>query len=174
MLHLAKTVTHKSSWSQVPGNPFEGEPDSEIDPNSPNFRPRAWVKSLLKLRSEDAHAGPGRTAGTAFRNLNVHGYGSGADYQKNVGNIFLQAFGVVQQLFGVGQQRIDILRNFDGLVKSGEMLVVLGPPGSGCSTLLKTISGETHGFVVDKGSYLNYQGVLDFKVQRFGSFVDPP
>jgi hypothetical protein len=29
---------------------------------------------------------------------------------------------------------------------------------SGCSTLLKTIAGETHGFYVDHGSVLNYQG----------------
>lgn len=39
------------------------------------------------------------------------------------------------------------------------MLVVLGPPGSGCSTFLKTIAGETHGFFVDESSYLNYQGI---------------
>ncbi|KAI9688528.1 MAG: hypothetical protein M1822_001477 [Bathelium mastoideum] len=159
VVHLARTVTNKSSFSQVPGNPFQPERDSDIDPTSSNFRPRAWVKSLLKLRSQDPQAPPERTAGIAFRNLSVHGYGSGADYQKNVGNIWLQALGAVQQLLGVGQQRIDILRSFDGLVKSGEMLVVLGPPGSGCSTLLKTIAGETHGFVVDEGSYLNYQGI---------------
>lgn len=30
---------------------------------------------------------------------------------------------------------------------------------SGCSTLLKTISGETDGFYVGKDSYLNYQGI---------------
>jgi len=30
---------------------------------------------------------------------------------------------------------------------------------SGCSTLLKTIAGETHGFQVSPESYLNYQGV---------------
>lgn len=39
------------------------------------------------------------------------------------------------------------------------MLTAAGPPGSGCSTFLKTITGETHGFVVDKDSYLNYQGI---------------
>jgi ABC-type multidrug transport system ATPase subunit len=39
------------------------------------------------------------------------------------------------------------------------MLVVLGRPGSGCSTLLKTISGETDGFFVDSQSYINYQGI---------------
>lgn len=30
---------------------------------------------------------------------------------------------------------------------------------SGCSTLLKTIAGETHGFQVSPASYLNYQGI---------------
>ncbi|KAG9969922.1 pleiotropic drug resistance protein, ABC superfamily, partial [Aureobasidium melanogenum] len=34
-----------------------------------------------------------------------------------------------------------------------------GPPGSGCSTFLKTLTGETHGFNVDEKSYLNYQGI---------------
>ena len=29
----------------------------------------------------------------------------------------------------------------------------------GCSTLLKTICGETHGLFVDDNSYLNYQGI---------------
>ena len=32
---------------------------------------------------------------------------------------------------------------------------------SGCSTLLKTIAGETHGLFVDEDSYINYQGELD-------------
>lgn len=30
---------------------------------------------------------------------------------------------------------------------------------SGCSTLLKTISGETDGFHVSDNTYLNYQGI---------------
>jgi ATP-binding cassette, subfamily G (WHITE), member 2, PDR len=157
-LQLARTITGKSTWSQVPDNPFGAEPDSEVDPNSSNFKPRAWVKSILKLRSHDPKSHPDRTSGIAFKGLNVHGYGSGTDYQKNVGNMWLEVIGIAQKLLGVGQRRIDILRDFDGLVKSGEMLVVLGPPGSGCSTFLKTIAGETHGFVVEASSHLNYQG----------------
>ncbi|ERF73323.1 hypothetical protein EPUS_03156 [Endocarpon pusillum Z07020] len=39
------------------------------------------------------------------------------------------------------------------------MLVVLGRPGSGCSTFLKITSGETHGFNVDPKSEINYQGI---------------
>ena len=62
-------------------------------------------------------------------------------------------------LTGRGKTKIQILRDFEGLVHSGEMLVVLGRPGSGCSTLLKTISGETHGFYIDNQSDINYQGI---------------
>ncbi|KAK7049026.1 hypothetical protein R3P38DRAFT_3620540 [Favolaschia claudopus] len=52
-----------------------------------------------------------------------------------------------------------ILRDFDGLVKAGEMLVVLGQPGSGCPTFLKTIAGLTHGFTVDSSSDIQFQGI---------------
>jgi hypothetical protein len=46
------------------------------------------------------------------------------------GNIFLEVFGLVKKLVGQGKPRkIDILQNLDGVVHSGEMLVVLGPPG---------------------------------------------
>ncbi|KAK4551973.1 Multidrug resistance protein [Recurvomyces mirabilis] len=156
---LARSITQASTWSQVPGNPFEAEKDSALDPHSPNFRARAWVKSMIKLRDAENKL-PGRTGGVAFRNLSAHGFGAATDYQKDVGNVWLETVGYAKKLFGMAKpRRIDILRNFEGLVESGEMLVVLGPPGSGCSTFLKTITGETHGFNVDKDAYLNYQGI---------------
>ncbi|WPH01081.1 Hypothetical protein R9X50_00391600 [Acrodontium crateriforme] len=164
---LARALSHASNWSAVPGNPFEAASDSELDPHSPNFKARSWVKSMIKL-SEAENKTPGRTAGIAFRNLNVHGYGAATDYQKDVGNIWLEGLGTAKKLLGLGKpRRIDILRDFEGLVESGEMLVVLGPPGSGCSTLLKTITGETHGFVVDDGSYINYQGIPPEKMHKY-------
>ena len=52
----------------------------------------------------------------------------------------------------------------DGLLLPGEQLCVLGPPGSGCTTLLKTIAGETYGFNVSPESYLNYQGITSKKM----------
>lgn len=72
----------------------------------------------------------------------------------------LEVVGLFNRLTGRGKTKIQILRDFEGLIKSGDMLVVLGKPGSGCSTLLKTISGETHGFYIDSGSNINYQGTL--------------
>ena len=52
-----------------------------------------------------------------------------------------------------------ILRNFNGHVNSGELLVVLGRPGSGCSTFLKTVCGDLQGLQVSKDSNINYSGI---------------
>ncbi|KAF2769646.1 putative multidrug resistance ABC transporter [Teratosphaeria nubilosa] len=164
---LAKSLTRQTTWSTVPPNPFEAEKDSELDPHSTNFRARQWVKSMIKLNEADNKT-PGRTAGIAFRNLNVHGFGAATDYQKDVGNVWFEVVGAIKRALGMEKpRRIDILHDFEGLVKSGEMLVVLGPPGSGCSTFLKTITGETHGFNVDAGSYLNYQGIPAHHMHKY-------
>lgn len=140
-------------------NPFiaAGEDgDSPLNPNSPHFSARAWAKAVVDtVQSAGAEF---RTSGVAFQNLNVFGYGQATDYQKDVANIWLSLAGVVRGALGHGKRRIDILRNFDGVVHKGEMLVVLGPPGSGCSTLLKTIAGETNGLYTGDSSYFNYQG----------------
>ena len=74
---------------------------------------------------------------------------------RTFGNYPLEIAGLFNKLTGRGKRKIQILRNFEGLVKSGEMLVVLGRPGSGCSTLLKSIAGETSGFYIDEGMFLN-------------------
>ncbi|KAK4983971.1 Multidrug resistance protein [Elasticomyces elasticus] len=159
VLELARRYTTQSTYSVYGDNPLKAEKDSPLDPLSANFKARAWAKSFMRLQQREPDKYPERTVGIAFRNLNVHGYGAATDYQKTVGNVWMEAVGLVRRVLGVGQRRIDILRDFDGLVESGEMLVVLGPPGSGCSTLLKTIARETHGVVVDDSSYLNYQGI---------------
>ncbi|KAL5313854.1 hypothetical protein ACEPPN_018277 [Leptodophora sp. 'Broadleaf-Isolate-01'] len=148
-----------SSAGPFPGDPFTAHlhPDSPLNPNSSKFRARTWAKTIVDLLSAD---GPSfRTSGVCFENLNVYGYGAGTDYQKNVANIWLEGIGMARRALGQRKRRIDILRNFDGLVHNGEMLVVLGPPGSGCSTFLKTLAGETDGLYVDDQSHFNYQGL---------------
>ncbi|PVH68490.1 P-loop containing nucleoside triphosphate hydrolase protein, partial [Cadophora sp. DSE1049] len=51
------------------------------------------------------------------------------------------------------------LQNLDGIIQPGELLVVLGRPGSGCSTLLKTMCGELHSLNVNDGSIVHYDGI---------------
>jgi ABC-type multidrug transport system ATPase subunit len=164
---LALSLSRRPTFNNVPGNPFEGEKDSALDPSSPNFRAREWTKSMIKLNREDGRT-PMRTGGFAFRGLGAHGYGNATDYQKDVGNIWLDLIGVAKKAVGLGKpRRIDILHDFEGVVESGEMLVVLGPPGSGCTTLLKALTGETHGFTVNEEAYINYQGIDAKKMHTY-------
>jgi ATP-binding cassette subfamily G (WHITE) protein 2 (PDR) len=51
-------------------------------------------------------------------------------------------------------------------MKSGEMLIVLGRPGSGCSTLLKTMTGEMHGLQVDEQSTIHYNGITQQQMMK--------
>ncbi|KAH8692011.1 putative ABC multidrug transporter [Talaromyces proteolyticus] len=144
-----------------PINPFlDANTHPELDPLSENFKHTKWVKNMLHITSRDPDRYPQRTTGVSFRNLNAYGYGTAADYQADVFNTWLKAFGYCKGLLGMRKKmRIDILRDFEGLVKSGEMLVVLGRPGSGCSTFLRTLCGETHGLWLDEGSDIQYEGV---------------
>ncbi|CAK7202027.1 Multidrug resistance protein [Sporothrix eucalyptigena] len=160
---LARQYTQQSQASGIAGGAHHNvflsanEPNSPLNPASENFNGRAWAKAVVDMVSQDGHQF--RTSGLSFQDLNVYGYGKPTDYQKDVFNVWLEAAGLARRLVGGGQRRIDILRNFDGVVRKGEMLVVLGPPGAGCTTLLKTIAGETNGIYVDDKSFFNYQGM---------------
>ncbi|KAI9927870.1 hypothetical protein ASPWEDRAFT_157610 [Aspergillus wentii DTO 134E9] len=155
---LTRHSTHFSSTNAK--NPFfEDDKESTLHPDSSNFRVKDWIRSLLAAQATNPDRFRQRNAGVAFQNLNVHGFGSPTDYQKDVFNSVLGIGSLVRRVVGSGLQKVQILQGFDGLIRSGEMLLVLGRPGSGCSTFLKTIAGEMNGIHLSDDSYLNYQGI---------------
>lgn len=160
VLNLARKFTTQSTQSHHQ-SPFAAAEGSRLDPNSPHFKAKDWAKAFYNIRYNAEHGVNPRLAGVAFKNLNVWGNGSPTDFQSSVGNSILK----LPSLFSRGSQKIDILHELDGLLLPGEQLCVLGPPGSGCSTFLKTIAGDTHGFKVSPDSYLNYQGIPPAKMR---------
>lgn len=131
--------------------------DAEVfDPSSPKFDLRKWVRKTLQL-SDDEGIKQKRTD-VLFNNVNVSGSGSAINTQSTVGSLIRAPIELPGMLRGNKQPR-HILRSFDGLIKSGELLIVLGRPGSGCSTLLKTLTGEMHGLQLESGSEVQYNGI---------------
>lgn len=112
-------------------NPYNEDNIPELDPSHEKFNARLWTKNMLRLQPRiEGLDHTARTAGVMFKDLSVHGFGTPTDYQKDVGNIWLTAGGMVRSLFGMEQKRkIQILTDFEGVIKAGEMLVVLGRPG---------------------------------------------
>jgi ATP-binding cassette, subfamily G (WHITE), member 2, PDR len=105
--------------------------------------------------------------GIAFQDLECHGFTSSTTFQHTVISYLLALPRLIGRLiFRQVPRRVQILRNFDGLVKPGEMLLVLGRPGSGCSSLLKVLSGDTYGIHVGEHTKINYGGITYDQMHR--------
>lgn len=127
----------------------------EFDPNHPSFNFFLWIRKFLQLL-EQKNVKLRRT-GFTFKNLGVSGKGSALVLQQNIGSIFMLPFRFRERFSQPPEKQI--LRNFNGHVNSGELLIVLGRPGSGCSTFLKTICGELKGLELSKDSTITYSGI---------------
>lgn len=135
-----------------------------LDPSSDQFDSYKWARMLVRTLDEEGFKR--RRAGIVFKDLNISGSGSALNLQKNVGSVFMTPFRVGDYIhFGKTPEK-KILRNFDGVLKSGEMLVVLGRPGSGCTTMLKTLCGELYGLNMDKSSTIHYNGIDQKKMLK--------
>lgn len=144
--------------------------DTTIDPSSPDFNIYNWAKAML--RAADEANVKLRQVSFSFKNLNVTGSRPTTSSQVSVLSALLKLFQPGRILpFGKKPTK-RILSQFDGVVKSGEMLLVLGCPGSGCSTFLKTMAGELNGLNVDKSSELHYSGIFSMMNVLYIFFTD--
>ncbi|KAK4685860.1 ATP-binding cassette, subfamily G (WHITE), member 2, PDR, partial [Tremellales sp. Uapishka_1] len=158
---LARQLTRMST--RPAENLFDYQEGSDLDPFSAHFDARKYAKGIAKFADTGV---AGKAAGISFSDMGVHGFGSDADYQRTVGNLPASYLSQVRDMVGNRQRKVQILNSVDGLLEAGEMLVVLGPPGSGCSTLLKTIAGEMNGIYLDEGSNLNYRGITAKQMRK--------
>lgn len=128
-----------------------------LDPHSDQFDLQKWLQNFVRtLRDQGVTA---KQTGVLFKNLDVSGSGAALQVQETVGSTLLAPLRVGDFFSFAKPERKHILRSFDGLVRSGELLIVLGRPGSGCSTLLKTLCGELHGLSMDGNSSIHYNGI---------------
>lgn len=127
---------------------------SDVDPDEERNEVEKLMSRMFGTeRQKHSEEENTRHAGVVFRDLTVRGIGLGASLQPTVGDIFLGLPRFLKNLVTKGPKAAtgkppmrDLLTNFDGCVRPGEMLLVLGRPGSGCSTFLKTFCNQRAGF----------------------------
>ncbi|KAG9324330.1 hypothetical protein KVV02_006576 [Mortierella alpina] len=143
-------VRRKSSKKAVPTLPStqeeaikqEGHFDYEAHLKE-NILPKAKAKGLKM-----------RTMGVCWKQLNVIGEGVGEQHISTTGDPFVAFIKLFNPFFWVrkctnrnreaSSKKITktILHPMDGCCEEGEMILVLGRPGSGCSTLLRVLAND--------------------------------
>ncbi|WOO79751.1 ABC transporter G family member 14 [Vanrija pseudolonga] len=106
-----------------------------------------------------------KNVGVVWEDLEVIGAGGMKMNIRNFSNAVIEQFMMpviqVMGLFGFNPfapKPKTILFPNSGVLKPGEMCLVLGRPGAGCSTFLKTIANQRDGFLEVKGN-VEYAGV---------------
>jgi ATP-binding cassette subfamily G (WHITE) protein 2 (SNQ2) len=108
-----------------------------------------------------------KRVGVVYENLTVKGVGSTTSFVRTVPDAILGTFGpdlyhVLTRYFPslrIGKPPTRTLINdFTGCVRDGEMMLVLGRPGSGCSTFLKAISNNRETYAAVEGE-VSYSGI---------------
>lgn len=94
--------------------------------------------------------------GVIWDGLTVSGIGGVTNFVKTFPDAFISFFNVWEtgmKIFGAGNKskEVNILKDFRGVMKPGEMVLVLGRPGSGCTTFLKVIANQRHGYTGVQG-----------------------
>lgn len=116
---------------EIPYNPFIDTFDPILDPHSDDFSSFEWAKFMLRVRQNDPETYPSFSAGVSFKSLGAYGYTDSTSYQKTVLNVLHSKLNNFYSFLTrrKGSKTI-ILKDFNGLVKSGETCVVLGRPGA--------------------------------------------
>jgi ATP-binding cassette subfamily G (WHITE) protein 2 (PDR) len=145
--------------------------DPRLNPNNPAFDFFIWARMFIRLLEEDGIRQ--RRAGFTFKDVNISGTGAALQLQQTVGSTLMAPFRIRETLHLGHTPEKHILRNFNGSVRSGEMLIVLGRPGSGCTTFLKTVCGELYGLKKSTDSVIHYHGIEQeiFKKELRGEIV---
>lgn len=127
---------------------------SDVDPEEERDEVEKLMSRMFgKDRQKNSEEEKTRHSGVVFRDLTVKGEGLGASLQPTIGDMFMGLPRFLKNLFTKGPKAAsakppvrEILSHFDGCVRPGEILLVLGRPGSGCTTFLKAFANQRAGY----------------------------
>lgn len=153
---LIRTVTTKTR---------EGRDEDPFDVDNPNWTfERTLVAAVRRAQEDDGVAPISPHLALAWKNVEVYGRDAGIAIQKDATSLFTDLIRIPARVFRKRREK-PILHGIDGLLQPGEMLLVLGRPGSGCSTLLRMLAGE-HGDYSRWTGHIDYSGIPADVMQR--------
>lgn len=171
--NAAYDTNSETSSTTRPDHHTDDESNRKIDPFDVQDPDWNFEKILPIIIDRGAQEGTGPVSPhvtLAWKDLSVYGDDYGMALQEDVLSILPNLIAKLRRLWQELPEK-RILSDIDGLLAPGEMLLVLGPPSSGCTTLLKALSGQLDGYRRWCGS-INYSGIpVQTMRQQFASML---
>lgn len=120
-----------------------------------------------------SNGAPTKRLGVSFKNLTVRGITSSTVSVKTLPQAIMNTFGPdlwnfignkIPALKTGEHPTVDIIHNITGTVRHGDVMLVLGRPGSGCSTFLKAIANQRSEYASVEGEV--YYGAIPAEDQE--------
>ncbi|TFK22472.1 hypothetical protein FA15DRAFT_757994 [Coprinopsis marcescibilis] len=165
---LRRTITKETTEHPLPKESESTSSDASSDHtlavDENDFNLERVIRQVLRRR--DKGEIKSRELGVVFRDLRVVGLGSAASYQPTFGSLF-NPLDIVSSIRNARNPPLrDILQGFEGVVKPGEMILVLGSPGAGCSTFLKTLANHRDEYHAVEGE-VHYDSISPADLKRY-------
>jgi ATP-binding cassette, subfamily G (WHITE), member 2, SNQ2 len=156
---VSRTNSEVTEWDKEAGAaPEEEEDDLDLG---------AFLKDG-HFEKRTAEGDSAKKVGVLFKHLTVKGVGASATFTKTLPDAVVGTFGpdlyrLVTRFIpalhvGKPSETRNLIQDFTGSVQDGEMMLVLGRPGSGCSTFLKAIANQRESFAGVEG-IVSYGGI---------------
>ncbi|PGH04728.1 hypothetical protein AJ79_07007 [Helicocarpus griseus UAMH5409] len=111
---------------------------------------------------------PAKKIGVVFKDMSVSGIDASSSFVKTLPDAVKGTFGpdlynllsrfIPALRFGKAPPTRTLIHNFTGALRDGEMMLVLGRPGAGCTTFLKAVANNRSSFAKVTGD-VNYGGI---------------
>ncbi|KAJ5622871.1 ABC multidrug transporter atrF [Penicillium lividum] len=168
-LHRTRSATSKSvhRLKSKASQRYDEEKGLDENDEEPGFDLGDFLVSGHLERRTTAGE-PAKKVGVVFKNLTVMGVQTGASFVRTLPHAVVGTFGpdlynvicrfVPQLQFGKKPPVRELISDFSGSIREGEMMLVLGRPGAGCTTFLKAIANDRQAFAGVKGE-VSYGGL---------------
>ncbi|KAI1101221.1 ABC-2 type transporter-domain-containing protein [Jackrogersella minutella] len=161
---LSRRHTKQSRAADLDGDEKADAAEDEADADE--FELGTFMRDgHFEKRTEE---GSEKRVGVIYNGLTVKGIESTSSFVRTVPDAIVGTFGpdlyrilsryIPLLRFGRKQPTRILINDFTGCVRDGEMMLVLGRPGSGCSTFLKAVSNKTESFAAVEGE-ISYGGI---------------
>ncbi|KAH7138834.1 ABC-2 type transporter-domain-containing protein [Dendryphion nanum] len=143
---IIRTLTQRSTYSERDRERDAFDTEEADEPEA--FGDWQMANEVKEINARNVGQKPKRL-GVTWKNLTVKGVGQNGMIHEN----FLSQFNIPQKIKESRQpsKMRTILDKSHGCVKPGEMLLVVGRPGAGCTTLLKLLANKRAGFAEIEG-----------------------